>query len=124
MAAVPILGSYRSPGPSCPILGRNATAGAPARATCRTGRGGAFSDRTGMLLTVPEVRRLLRLLNEPEEARRRVGLHWVPWRGQHLARPRQGDLPRPAGGAPPGGAPPPPLPLPLAWAPALTRPPP
>jgi hypothetical protein len=40
------------------------------------------------------VRRLLLLLAEPEEARRRVGLQWSHWRRQHQARARQGQVAR------------------------------
>jgi Putative transposase of IS4/5 family (DUF4096) len=66
------------------------------------------------------VRRLVRLLNEPEEARRRVGLQWVQWRWQHQASARQGHVARRAAWQPLGGSADPPLPTVLAGTAALS----
>ncbi len=72
---------------------------------------------------MPEVRRLVWLLTEPQEARRRVGLHWVQWRWQHQANARQGHVARRAARQPlTGGAVDPPLPAVLAGTAALSDP--
>src|SRR5258708_926599 len=85
-------------GPARPCPARSHPPERPPGPPAGRERGGAFSNRNGIPLTVPDVRRLLRLLNEPEEARRRVGLQWVQWRWQHQASARSGAR-RPARGA-------------------------
>jgi hypothetical protein len=60
------------------------------------------------------VRRLLLLLSEPEDARRRAGLHWSDWRRRHQARARQGHVARRAARQPLLRPADPPLPTMLA----------
>ena len=64
----------------------------------------------------------MRLLAEPQEARRRVGLHWVQWRWQHQASARQGHVARRAARQPLGEPAAPPLPIVLAGTATLSDP--
>jgi Putative transposase of IS4/5 family (DUF4096) len=63
---------------------------------------------------------LLLLLSEPEDARRRVGLHWSHWRRHHQARARRGHVARRAARQPLGGSAAPPRPTVLAGTAALS----
>jgi len=63
---------------------------------------------------------LLLLLAEPQEARRRAGLHWSRWRRHHQARARQGHVARRAARQPLGGSAAPPLPTRRAGTAALS----
>jgi len=66
------------------------------------------------------VRRLLLLLTEPQEARRRAALHWSHWRRRHQARARQGHVARRAARQPLLRPADPPLPTMLAGTAALS----
>jgi len=70
-------------------------------------------------LTLPEVRRLLLLLAEPE-ARRRAALHWVSWRRRHQASACRGHVARRAARQPLPARADSPLPTVLAGTAALT----
>src|SRR5258708_22889436 len=62
-------------GPARPCPARSHPPERPPGPPAGRERGGAFSNRNGIPLTVPDVRRLLRLLDEPEASPRPVWLH-------------------------------------------------
>lgn len=71
---------------------------------------------------MPEVRRLLLLLTEPQEARRRAARHWVSWRRRHQASAHQGHVARRAARHALLRPADPPLPIVLAGTAALSDP--
>jgi hypothetical protein len=68
------------------------------------------------------VRRLLLLVSEPEEARRRAGLKWSQWRRRHQASARRGHVAQRAARHPLFTPADPPLPTALAGTAALSDP--
>jgi hypothetical protein len=71
---------------------------------------------------VPEVRRLVRLVAQPEGAERQHHLHWSQWRRQHQAVARRGHRARRAQRPPPAQAGPPrPGPIPVLVVPGTAE---
>ena len=66
------------------------------------------------------MRRVLLLLREPEDARRRAGLQWSDWRRRHQARARRDHVARRAARQPLQRSADPPLPTALAGTAALS----